>query len=79
MNPAATTLAAYPYLLTIDDERTRENVIAAACEGYAFPTNLDHDVPIGGLAPPSPADTVRTAVSERTVASMAASRSGGRG
>lgn len=65
MNPTATSLAAYPYLLEIDDERTRENVIAAACEGYAFPTNLDHDVPIGGLAPPSPADTVRTAVAER--------------
>ena len=65
MNTELTTLAAYPYLLEIDDLRTRENVIAAACEGYAFPTNLDHDVPIGGLAPPSPADTVRKAVAER--------------
>jgi ectoine hydroxylase-related dioxygenase (phytanoyl-CoA dioxygenase family) len=27
------------------------NVIAACAEGYAFPTNLDRDPPIGGLAP----------------------------
>jgi ectoine hydroxylase-related dioxygenase (phytanoyl-CoA dioxygenase family) len=65
MNTKLTSLVAYPFLLQIDDARTRENVIAAACEGYAFPTNLDHDVPIGGLAPSSEADTVRTAVSER--------------
>jgi ectoine hydroxylase-related dioxygenase (phytanoyl-CoA dioxygenase family) len=65
MNTDLTSLAAYPFLLAIDDERTRENVIGAACEGYAFPTNLDHDPPIGGLAPRSPADTVRTAVDER--------------
>lgn len=65
MNTDLTTLAVYPSLLTIDDERTRENLIAAACEGYAFPTNLDHDVPIGGLAPPSQADMVRIAVAER--------------
>ena len=65
MNPGLTTLAAFPHLLEIDDERTRENVIAAACEGYAFPTNLDFDPPLAGLAPPSPADTVRKAVAER--------------
>lgn len=65
MNTDLTTLAAYPHLLAIDDERTRENVIAAACEGYAFPTNLDEDPPVGGLAPASPADTVREAVAER--------------
>jgi ectoine hydroxylase-related dioxygenase (phytanoyl-CoA dioxygenase family) len=27
------------------------NVIAACAEGYSFPTNLDRDPPIGGLAP----------------------------
>lgn len=27
------------------------NVIAASAEGYSFPTNLDSDPPIGGLAP----------------------------
>ena len=40
-------------------------MVAAACEGYAFPTNLDYDPPIGGLAPPSQADTVRKAVGDR--------------
>ncbi|GBQ93235.1 phytanoyl-CoA dioxygenase family protein [Asaia krungthepensis] len=29
------------------------HVIAASAEGYAFPTNLDRDPPIGGLAPQS--------------------------
>ncbi len=28
-----------------------ENAIAATAEGYAFPTNLDSDPPVGGLAP----------------------------
>jgi ectoine hydroxylase-related dioxygenase (phytanoyl-CoA dioxygenase family) len=27
------------------------NVIAASAEGYSFPTNLDRDPPVGGLAP----------------------------
>jgi ectoine hydroxylase-related dioxygenase (phytanoyl-CoA dioxygenase family) len=65
MNPDLTALAVYPYLSQIDDPRALENVIAAACEGYAFPTNLDFDPPIGGLAPASQADAVRTAVAER--------------
>jgi ectoine hydroxylase-related dioxygenase (phytanoyl-CoA dioxygenase family) len=65
MNTDLTALAVYPYLLGIEDERTLSNVIAAACEGYAFPTNLDNDPPLGGLAPPSQADLVRTAVAER--------------
>jgi ectoine hydroxylase-related dioxygenase (phytanoyl-CoA dioxygenase family) len=38
--------------------------IAAAAEGYAFPTNLDRDPPVGGLAPPSQADLVRRALAE---------------
>jgi ectoine hydroxylase-related dioxygenase (phytanoyl-CoA dioxygenase family) len=65
MNPDLTTLAVYPHLLAIDDERTRDNLIAAAVAGYAFPTNLDADPPLGGLAPASRADTVRRAVAER--------------
>lgn len=36
--------------------------IGAAAEGYPFPTNLDRDPPIDGLAPPSPADLVRAAL-----------------
>lgn len=64
LNPDITALAAYPFLAGLTDERARENLIAAACEGYAFPTNLDHDPPVGGLAPPSQADLVRRAVAE---------------
>jgi ectoine hydroxylase-related dioxygenase (phytanoyl-CoA dioxygenase family) len=65
MNTDLTALAVYPHLLAIDDERTRENVISAACAGYAFPTNLDFDKPIGGLAPASQADDIRRALTER--------------
>ncbi len=36
-----------------------DNVIAASAEGYAFPTNLDRDPPVGGLAPKSQQDLVR--------------------
>ena len=39
-----------------------ENVIAACSEGYAFPTNLDRDPPLHGLAPQSQADFVRQAL-----------------
>ena len=34
-------------------ERGIRNAVAAAAEGYAFPTNLDRDPPIAGLAPAS--------------------------
>ena len=35
-------------------DRYLENIIAASAEGYAFPTNLDRDQPIGGIAPADP-------------------------
>ncbi|MBA3907954.1 MAG: phytanoyl-CoA dioxygenase family protein [Pseudonocardiales bacterium] len=41
-----------------------EHAIAAAAEGYAFPTNLDRDAPVGGRTPPSQADLVRQALAE---------------
>lgn len=37
------------------DDAALDNIIAAAAEGYPFPTNLDRDPPIGGLAPDSDA------------------------
>ncbi len=40
------------------------NVIAACAEGYSFPTNLDLDQPIDGLAPPTQADILGRAVAE---------------
>lgn len=41
-----------------------DNVVAAAAEGYGFPTNLDRDTPLEGLAPPSPAGLLRRALEE---------------
>jgi ectoine hydroxylase-related dioxygenase (phytanoyl-CoA dioxygenase family) len=46
------------------DPREIDNVIAASAEGYAFPTNLDRDQPLDGLAPPTQADLVRRALDE---------------
>ena len=37
-------------------------MITATAFGYPFPTNLDLDPPIDGLAPPSQADLLREAV-----------------
>ncbi|MFD8521595.1 phytanoyl-CoA dioxygenase family protein [Streptomyces capillispiralis] len=60
--------AVYPVLLGRKaegaGERWLENVIAASAEGYPFPTNLDSDPPVDGLAPPSQADVVRRALRE---------------
>lgn len=59
----AMSKALYPALLELKAAGTPQavldNVIAASAEGYAFPTNLDNDQPIGGLAPQSQADLVR--------------------
>ncbi|MFG2358891.1 phytanoyl-CoA dioxygenase family protein [Streptomyces sp. NPDC048521] len=41
-----------------------DNVVAASAEGYPFPTDLDSDPPVDGLAPPAQADLVRRAVRE---------------
>lgn len=40
------------------------NAIAAAAEGYAFPTNLDLDQPVGSMAPESQAALVARALEE---------------
>ncbi|MDO0938397.1 phytanoyl-CoA dioxygenase family protein [Streptomyces sp. DG2A-72] len=58
--------ALFPVLLKrrSEGERWLDNVIAASAEGYPFPTNLDSDPPVDGLAPPSQADVVRRAVRE---------------
>jgi ectoine hydroxylase-related dioxygenase (phytanoyl-CoA dioxygenase family) len=41
------------------------HVVAASAEGYSFPTNLDRDQPIGGMAPQTQAELVARAVGER--------------
>ncbi|MCT9104856.1 phytanoyl-CoA dioxygenase family protein [Streptomyces mirabilis] len=60
--------ALFPVLLRRKSEGVSEGwlrrVIAATAEGYPFPTNLDLDPPVDGLAPPSQADTLRQAVAE---------------
>jgi ectoine hydroxylase-related dioxygenase (phytanoyl-CoA dioxygenase family) len=43
-------------------EAGTEAAIAAAAEGYAFPTNLDTDPPLGGLAPETQAALFRRAL-----------------
>ncbi|MGV9274788.1 phytanoyl-CoA dioxygenase family protein [Streptomyces griseosporeus] len=60
--------AVYPVLLRRRaagaDQRWLDRVIAASAEGYPFPTNLDNDPPVDGLAPPAQADLVRRALRE---------------
>jgi ectoine hydroxylase-related dioxygenase (phytanoyl-CoA dioxygenase family) len=60
--------ALFPVLLSRKSEGVSEDwlrrVIAATAEGYPFPTDLDLDPPVDGLAPPSQADTVWQAVTE---------------
>lgn len=55
--------AVYPALKALPEAEARA-VIAATAEGYAFPTNLDTDPPIGGNAPETQADVMRRAYAE---------------
>jgi ectoine hydroxylase-related dioxygenase (phytanoyl-CoA dioxygenase family) len=61
--------AVFPALLALADGGAAgpaiANVIATCAEGYAFPTNLDLDQPVGGLAPPAQAEILARAVAER--------------
>jgi ectoine hydroxylase-related dioxygenase (phytanoyl-CoA dioxygenase family) len=45
-------------------DRAIENAIASCAEGYSFPTNLDRDPPIGGLAPMTQAQLMHEALEE---------------
>lgn len=55
--------ALYPVLLSANMLwREKTNVIAASAEGYAFPTNLDNDPPVGGLIPLSHAELMENAL-----------------
>jgi len=40
------------------------DVVAASAEGYAFPTNLDRDQPVGGMSPQTQAEIVHQALAE---------------
>jgi ectoine hydroxylase-related dioxygenase (phytanoyl-CoA dioxygenase family) len=61
--------AIYPTLINAASgpawsESFTSNVIGSAADGYPFPTNLDNDQPIGGLAPASQADVLTQALAE---------------
>jgi len=65
---AAMSAAVYPALRAMRSAgaapQAVANVIAACAEGYPFPTNLDRDPPVGGMAPPSQAAVLTRAVAE---------------
>ncbi|MEM1234376.1 MAG: phytanoyl-CoA dioxygenase family protein [Pseudomonadota bacterium] len=62
VNRARMVKALYPLLGDLD-ATARANVIAASAEGYAYPTNLDIDPPVDGLAPLTQAQIVERALS----------------
>jgi ectoine hydroxylase-related dioxygenase (phytanoyl-CoA dioxygenase family) len=68
LDRTAMVRAVYPALLAMKaagrPQRALHNAVVATAEGYAFPTNLDLDQPIGSLAPPSQVDTVLAALAD---------------
>ncbi len=68
MDRTAMVRAVYPALRAMRaagrSPRELENVVVATAEGYAFPTNLDSDQPIGSLAPASEVDIVLGALAD---------------
>jgi ectoine hydroxylase-related dioxygenase (phytanoyl-CoA dioxygenase family) len=68
LDRTAMVRAVYPTLLAMKaagcPQQDLVNAVVATAEGYAFPTNLDHDQPIGSLAPKSQVDTVLAAVAD---------------
>jgi ectoine hydroxylase-related dioxygenase (phytanoyl-CoA dioxygenase family) len=68
MDRTAMVRATYSALLAMKaagrSDRDIRNAVNATAEGYAFPTNLDRDQPIGTLAPASQVDTVMAALAD---------------
>ncbi|MDX1873958.1 phytanoyl-CoA dioxygenase family protein [Mycolicibacterium sp. 120266] len=68
LDRTAMVRAVYPALLAMKRAgrpvRDLSNVVNATAEGYAFPTNLDSDQPIGSLAPLSQVDIVLAALAD---------------
>ena len=63
------TKALYPVLRAAKKDGTLTetqiaHAIAACAEGYSFPTNLDRDPPLGGMAPKTQAALVAEALAE---------------
>jgi ectoine hydroxylase-related dioxygenase (phytanoyl-CoA dioxygenase family) len=58
--------ALYPALLALNlPDQGAADAIAATAEGYSFPTNLDRDPPLGGLAPKTQATLLHEALAAR--------------
>ena len=64
VNRARMSRAVFPVLSRGGQGIDVANVIAATAEGYPFPTNLDRNPPIGGLAPRTMADFLAQALRE---------------
>lgn len=69
VNRARISKAVFPALAGMVREgrlsaREADDVIAATAEGYPFPTDLDVDSPLSGMAPPSQQDIMRQALRE---------------
>lgn len=60
--------ALYPVLLRRKaggaSQEWLDNVVAVCADGYPFPTNLDSDPPVEGLAPPAQTDLLSRALAE---------------
>ncbi|MGZ2485446.1 ectoine hydroxylase-related dioxygenase (phytanoyl-CoA dioxygenase family) [Rhizobium pisi] len=57
----------FPALKALQDPLSPDeiaNAVAACAEGYSFPTNLDRDPPLGGLAPKTQAQLMHEALRE---------------
>lgn len=80
LDRTAMVRAVYPALRAMKSagrDRDVHNAVVATAEGYAFPTNLDRDQPIGSLAPPSQVDLVLAALeSDHTPKELDAALSG---
>ena len=69
VNRQRMSAALYPALKALRDADAisadeAQNAIASTAEGYSFPTNLDRDPPLGGLAPKTQAALMREALAD---------------
>jgi ectoine hydroxylase-related dioxygenase (phytanoyl-CoA dioxygenase family) len=67
LDRTAMSCAIFPYLKSLAPDALRA-IIAATADGYPFPTNLDKDPPLGGMAPPSQQALLHKAVAENWTA-----------
>ena len=64
----AMSLAIYPELLKTGKSLTKlelDSVLNNTCEGYSFPTNLDTDPPLAGMAPQTQKQLMKQALENR--------------